>query len=106
SGCTRASASPGPWSTPCTVAGPSANTGPITALVVADAERLVEFRGRQRPVRGRYRAQHLGIEFYLIKGDAVVDTKIQLPGNRAHLRRWSRVRSLAPQVTCRHCSSA
>src|SRR5262249_37997040 len=83
-------------------------TAPDTyrALVVADAERLVEFSWRQRPVRGRYRAQHLGVEVDLIKGDAVVDTKIQLPGNRAHLRRWSRVRSLAPQVTCRHCSSA
>src|SRR5439155_16342683 len=103
SGCTRASASPGPRSTPCTGARPSAN---YWALVIADAERLVEFRGRQRAVRVRHRAQHLGVELYLIKGDAVVDTKIQLPGNRVHLRRWSRVRSLAPQVTCRHCSSA
>ena len=57
------------------------------ALVTVDAQRLVEFRGRQGPVRGRHRAQHLGVELYLIKGDAVVDTKIQLPGNRAHLRR-------------------
>ncbi len=103
SGCTRASASPGPRSTPCTGARPSADD---LALVTVDAQRLVEFRGCQGPVRGRYRAQHLGVELYLIKGDAVVDTKIQLPWNRAHLRRWSRVRSLAPQVTCRHCSSA
>ena len=81
-------------------------TADYRALVMVDAQRLVEFRGRQGPVRGRYRAQHLGVELYLIKGNAVVDTKIQLPWNRAHLRRWSRVRSLAPQVTCRHCSSA
>ena len=57
------------------------------AQLAADAERLVEFRGSQRPVGGRYRAQHLGVELYLIKGNAVVNTKIQLPGNRAHLRR-------------------
>ena len=57
------------------------------SLAAVDAQRFVEFRGRQRPVRGRYRAQHLGVELYFIKGDAVVDTKIQLPGNRAHLRR-------------------
>ena len=56
-------------------------------LAAVDAQRLVKFRGRQRPVRGRHRAQHLGVELYLIKGDAIVDTKIQLPGNRAHLRR-------------------
>ncbi len=57
------------------------------ALAPADPQRLVQFSGRQRPVRGRYRTQHLGVEVYLVKGDAVVDTKIQLPGNRAHLRR-------------------
>jgi mycothiol synthase len=75
-------------------------------LVAADAERLVEFRPRQPPVAGRYRGQHLGVEFDLIEGDEVVNTKIQLLGNRAHLRRWLRLRLLAPHVTCRHCSSA
>jgi hypothetical protein len=35
-----------------------------------------------------------------------MNTKVQLPGNRAHLRRRSRVRSPGPQVTCRHCASA
>ena len=56
-------------------------------LTAVDAQRFVEFRGRQRPVRGRHRAQHLGVELDFIKRNAVVDTKIQLPGNRAHLRR-------------------
>jgi mycothiol synthase len=56
-------------------------------LAAVDAERLVEFRGRQRPVGGRHRGQHLGVELNLVKGDAVVNTKIQLLGNRAHLRR-------------------
>jgi mycothiol synthase len=56
-------------------------------LVVVDAQRLVEFGGGQRPVGGRHRAQHLGVELDLIKGDAVMNTKVQLPGNRAHLRR-------------------
>ena len=60
---------------------------PSGELAGVDAERFVEFGGRQRPVGGRHRAQHLGVELYFIKGDAVVDTKIQLPGNRAHLRR-------------------
>ncbi len=75
-------------------------------LVAPDAKRLVEFRRRQPPVAGRYRGQHLGVEFDLIEGDAVVNTKIQLLGNRAHLRRCLRLRLLAPHVTCRHCSSA
>jgi mycothiol synthase len=56
-------------------------------LAAVDAQCFVEFSDRQRPVRNRHRAQHLGVELNLVKGDAVVDTKIQLPGNRAHLRR-------------------
>jgi mycothiol synthase len=75
-------------------------------LVAPDAERLVEFRRRQPPVAGRYRGQHLGVEFDLIEGDEVVNTQIQLLRNRAHLRRCLRLRLLAPHVTCRHCSSA
>ena len=75
-------------------------------LAAPDAQRLVELGGGERPVGGRHRGQHLGVEFDLIKGDAVMNTKIQLPGNRAHLRRWARLRLLAPQVTCRHSSSA
>ncbi len=84
---------------------------PVTPLprprsASADPQRLVEFRGGQRPVGRRYRAQYLGVDLDLVQGVEVVNTKIQLPGNRAHLRRRSRVRSLGPQVTCRHCSSA
>jgi hypothetical protein len=60
---------------------------PLAGLVAVYPQRFVEFRGCQRPVRRRHRAQHLGVELYFIKGDAIVDTKIQLPGNRAHLRR-------------------
>ena len=56
-------------------------------LAAVDPQRFVEFRGGQRPVGRRYRAQYLGVELDLIKGVEVVDTKIQLPGNRAHLRR-------------------
>jgi mycothiol synthase len=63
-------------------------------LVVVDAQCFVEFGGSQRPVGGRHRAQHFGIEFDLIKGHAVVNTKVQLPGNRAHLRRRPRLSSL------------
>ena len=75
-------------------------------LVAFDAERLVELRWGQRPVAGRHRAQHLRVEFDLIEGDPVVNTKIKLLRNRAHLRRCLRLRLLAPHVTCRHCSSA
>jgi mycothiol synthase len=81
-------------------------TGLADGLAAVDPQRLIEFRGSQRPVGGCHRGQHLGVELYLIEGDPVVDTKVQLPGNRAHLRRRSRLCSLASQVTCRHCSSA
>jgi len=60
---------------------------PPGELAGVDTQRFVEFGGRQRPVCGRHGAQYLGVELYFVKGDAVVDTKIQLPGNRAHLRR-------------------
>jgi len=56
-------------------------------LGVVDAERLVEFGRGQRPVGGRHRAQHLGVELDLVKGHKVMNTKVQLPGNRVHLRR-------------------
>ena len=101
SGCTRPSGSPAPGSTPCTgsaspgddprnpraTGGLPAPRDPPGGLAGVDAQRFVEFGGRQRPVRGRHGAQYLGVELYFVKGDAVVDTKIQLPGNRAHLRR-------------------
>jgi mycothiol synthase len=75
-------------------------------LAAPDAQRLVELGTGQRPVGGRHRGQHLGVELDLVQGDGILNTKVQLPGNRAHLRRRSRLRSLGAQVTCRHCSSA
>ena len=56
-------------------------------LTAVDSQRFVQFRDRKRPICDRHRAQYLGVELDFIKRDAVVDTKIQLPGNRVHLRR-------------------
>ncbi len=61
--------------------------GAAAALAAVYPERLIELCGGERPVRRRDRAQHLGVELDLIEGDAVVNTQVQLPGNRAHLRR-------------------
>jgi mycothiol synthase len=58
-----------------------------TGLAAPDTERCVKFGGGQRPIGSRHRAQHLGVELDLVQGDGILDTKVQLPGNRAHLRR-------------------
>jgi methyl coenzyme M reductase subunit C len=52
-----------------------------------DAEDLVELGVGERPVRCRDRSKHVGVEIDLVQGNAVGNTKVQLPGNRAHLRR-------------------
>ena len=51
-----------------------------------DAEHGIQFGRRERPVTGRDCGEHLGVEFDLIQCHVVVNTKIDLPGNRAHLR--------------------
>jgi hypothetical protein len=53
----------------------------------ADAKHLIEFTSRQRAIRGRDRAEHLGIQVDLIQRDHIVDTIIKLLTHRAHLRR-------------------
>ena len=62
---------------------PAAASGRLAAL---DPEYLVELRGRQRMVTRCDRAEHLRVEFNLVQGHSVVNTEIQLPWNRAHLR--------------------
>jgi hypothetical protein len=69
------------------VLSPGTVTPEKTGLAAPDTERRVKFGGGQRPIGSRHRAQHLGVELDLVQGDGILDTKVQLPGNRAHLRR-------------------
>ena len=61
--------------------------GSVACGVAGDAEHLVELGIGQRTVGRRDRAQHVGVQIDLIQCDAVVNTKIQLVRNRAHLHR-------------------
>jgi len=55
--------------------------------MAGDAECFVKFSVGQRPVGRGDGAEHIGVQVDLIQGDAVVNTKIQLSRNRAHLHR-------------------
>src|ERR1700722_2576768 len=92
SACTPSSVSPAGTPTRCTAA---------QELTLADdAEHLIEFSISQRPVGCRDRTQYVRVQVDFVQGNPVVDAKIQLPGNRAHLPRC-RLRPLPAQGTCR-----
>jgi hypothetical protein len=55
--------------------------------MTGDAKRFVQFSIGKRPVGRGDSAEHVGVQVDFIQGDAVVNTKIQLPRNRAHLHR-------------------
>jgi hypothetical protein len=44
---------------------------------------VIKLLGRQWPVAGGHRAQHLCVEFDLVQCHPVVDAKIELLGHRA-----------------------
>src|SRR5438105_13998041 len=46
---------------------------------ISQTQHLVDFRFGQRPVGRGDRAEHVGVQIDLGQGDAVVNTKIQLP---------------------------
>lgn len=64
---------------------PRTPLGSAAADRPADTEHGVQFCRGKRPVTGRHRAEHFGIELDLVQGHIVVNTKIDLSGNRAHL---------------------
>src|SRR5262249_24880834 len=79
------------WSSDVMYRRPLRNSGGLTgqgrvAAHRPDAKHGIQFGRRERPVTGRDRGKHLSVEFDLVHRHVVVNTKIDLPGNRAHLR--------------------
>jgi mycothiol synthase len=75
----------GRWSTDVMYRRPC---GRLRSAVVKrpDAEHGIKLRRGERPIAGRHGAEYLGVELDLVQGHIVVNTKIDLHGNRAHLR--------------------
>ena len=69
------------------------------------AERGVKLALRERAVGGRDGGEHVGVELDLVERHVVVNTKINLHGNRVHLHRPG-APCPALQITSQHHSSA